>query len=84
MYLFKASTRSVLFCVLHCHRSLLVVFLFFPTTECVLIWSVTCVYFVNQLYILYHILIINFRLWYEGTPKYLGESVTGLELEIWK
>ena len=37
----------------------------------------TCVYFVNQLYILYHILIINFRLWYEGTPKYLeGVSQT--------
>ena len=27
--------------------------------------------------------LINFRLQYEGAPKYLGESVTGLEFGIW-
>ena len=26
--------------------------------------------------------LINFRLWYEGIPKYLGKSVTGLEIRI--
>ena len=28
------------------------------------------------------ILLINFRLWYKGTPKYLGEGVTGMERGI--
>ena len=27
---------------------------------------------------------INYRLWNQGTPKYLGESVTGVEIGIWK
>ena len=27
--------------------------------------------------------LINFRLWYEDTLKYLGESVTGSEIRIW-
>ena len=25
-------------------------------------------------------LLINYRLWYEGAPKYLGESVTGAKM----
>ena len=28
-------------------------------------------------------LLINFRLQYEGTPTYLGEGVTGMESGIW-
>ena len=32
----------------------------------------------------YPILIINSRLWYEGMPKYLGESVTDLKFGLWK
>ena len=32
----------------------------------------------------YHILIINLRLQYEGTSKYLGKSVTGSKFGLWK
>ena len=64
----KASTHFVML-VGCCHRVLF--------CKCVLIWSVymsifCCVY------------LINLRLWYEGTPKYLGESATGSKFRLWK
>ena len=40
----------------------------------------TCLFFSC----IYHVLIINLRLWYEGAPKYLGESVKGLKFGCWK
>ena len=43
--------------------------------KCVLIWSVYMSIFVC----IYCVYLINSRLWYEGTLKYLGESVTGLK-----
>ena len=39
---------------------------------------------VHLLLILYwFLLLINYRHWYEGTPKYLGESVTAIGIGIW-
>ena len=80
---FKASTHSVVlvFYIATGHCWLCFHFLPLSMSLCGLF---TCIYFVNQLYILYHILIINFRLQYKGTLKYLEESVTGLEFRIWK
>ena len=40
----------------------------------------TCLFFSCT----YPILIINSRLWYEGAPKHLEESVTGLKFRLWK
>ena len=77
--LIKASTCSVVLLFYITNRALLVVFLFsLPLVH------LHCIYFVNQLYILYYILIINFRLQCKGAPKYLGESVTGLKFGIQK
>ena len=39
-------------------------------------------YFVHLLYIVLIYCLIKFRLQYKGTPKYLGESVTGVELRF--
>ena len=68
------------FSVQQCQKASLAVFLFIY--YCVLIWSV-------YMYILlisctYHTPLINLRLWYEGTLKYLGESVTGLKSRLRK
>ena len=40
----------------------------------------TCHIFVHKSF--WHFILTNCRLWYEGTPKYLGESVTGSEIGI--
>ena len=54
--------------------------LFLLFLKCVLIWSV----YMSIFGCIYHVLIINLRLQYEGTPKYLGETVTGLKFGLWK
>ena len=33
---------------------------------------------------IYHVSLINLRLWYEGAQKYLEESVTGSKFGLWK
>ena len=39
---------------------------------------------VHLLLILYwFLLLINYRLWYKGILKYLGESVTAIGIRIW-
>ena len=48
--------------------------------KCVLIWSV----YLSIFGCIYHVHLINLRLQYEGTLKYLGESVTGSEFGLWK
>ena len=48
--------------------------------KCVLIWSV----YLSIFDCIYHVNLINLRLWYEGTPKYPGESVTGSKFRLWK
>ena len=40
----------------------------------------TCHTFVHKSF--WHVILINCRLWYEGTPKYLGQSVTGSQIRI--
>ena len=57
--------------LVYCHTHLsvfvpLVIYLSFVITLCIVV-------------IILPKLLINFRLWYEGTLKYLGESVTGTE-----
>ena len=43
-----------------------------------------CLYIVSHFtIILCGYILINYRLWYEGALKYLGESVTGLKFRIW-
>ena len=62
------------------NRALLIILLF---CYCV---SISCL-FTLCLFLLSsctYCILINFRLQYEGTPKYLGESVTGSEFGIWK
>ena len=80
---FKASTHSVVLVFYIANRALLFIFLFYYHWMCPFSVCLHYIYFVNQLYLLYYIL-INFRLQYEGTLKYLGESDTGLEFGIWK
>ena len=36
-----------------------------------------------NLYLFFVLFLINYRLWHEGALKYLGESVTGIEIGIW-
>ena len=76
---FKASTHLVVL-VWYCHMALLSVFYFYYSSSMSLSGLFTCLFFSC----IYHVLLINLRLQYEGTPKYLGESVTGLKFGLWK
>ena len=42
------------------------------------------IFFVHTFTLFWCFILINCRLWYEGTLKYLRESVTGTERGIWK
>ena len=77
--LFKASTHLVVL-VWYCHGALLSVFYFYYSSSVSLSGLFTCLFFGC----IYYVLLINSRFWYEGTPKYLGESVTGMKLGLWK
>ena len=66
--------------VWYCHRPLLSVFYFYYSLSVSLSGLFTCLFFAC----IYHVLVINLRLWYKGAPKYLGESVTGSKFRLWK
>ena len=73
----KASTHFKML-VQCCHGALLLVFYYFVSVS--LSGLFICLFFGC----IYHVYLINSRLWYEGTSKYLGMSVTGSKFGLWK